>query len=378
MVDTSVKVLQALAAGRFDFAMTLCNQQLLWGNLDEAEAAFRQLGAHPAASLLSHCRVAQIARRKRALQKPVAGKRSTNDSQPWSIVWQAPREPAGGIVRFLLGGVEIAEEIDDFDVNAPEQHLYSKFARRMIVVDHVLRSKKSVEYYTRASRDCERVILIHLADELYADPQELYLLVDLVIRNYHLPVSGYSEVISFPLGDNSSIDFPDVDANKPLPEREYWWSFVGDISKKPHRESAIMPFQNVPRGFLYTVHGFHSPDKLSALDYREILSDTVFAVCPSGFCGSDTFRFWEALEFGAIPLILDREWHYFQRLCQESVPVPHFESWQDAAIFAREISEDTNVLMQLENTVRTWWRAKKTRWKLDVAAAIKAVDSRLY
>jgi hypothetical protein len=41
--------------------------------------------------------------------------------------------------------------------------------------------------------------------------------------------------------------------------------------------------------------------------YNEILSDSVFSLCPEG-AGPNTLRLWESLAVGAIPVILAEQW----------------------------------------------------------------------
>jgi len=42
-------------------------------------------------------------------------------------------------------------------------------------------------------------------------------------------------------------------------------------------------------------------------NYNEVLSDSVFSLCPEG-AGPNTLRFWESLAIGSIPVIFDKKW----------------------------------------------------------------------
>jgi hypothetical protein len=42
----------------------------------------------------------------------------------------------------------------------------------------------------------------------------------------------------------------------------------------------------------------------SVTEYNEVLSDSVFALCPGG-AGRNTIRLWEAMAVGAIPVLID-------------------------------------------------------------------------
>jgi len=45
----------------------------------------------------------------------------------------------------------------------------------------------------------------------------------------------------------------------------------------------------------------------NAIDYSNILSETIYSLCPSG-SGPNTIRFWESLAFGCIPVLLSDDW----------------------------------------------------------------------
>jgi len=55
--------------------------------------------------------------------------------------------------------------------------------------------------------------------------------------------------------------------------------------------------------YFYVTKGWNSSNNLSISKYAECLNDTVFALCPRGFFSVDTFRCYEVLEAGAIPVV---------------------------------------------------------------------------
>jgi hypothetical protein len=60
--------------------------------------------------------------------------------------------------------------------------------------------------------------------------------------------------------------------------------------------------------------------------YNQILSDSVFALCPEG-AGPNTLRLWEALAVGAIPVVMAPQWQA-PELRDPSAP-----DWSDACLF---------------------------------------------
>jgi len=83
-------------------------------------------------------------------------------------------------------------------------------------------------------------------------------------------------------------------------ERPITWSFAGT----PHgeRQEMLDIFQKVKNNKAHTCSGFGAADGLSTKDYAEMLQSSVFALCPPGQDSMDSFRIYEALEAGCIPV----------------------------------------------------------------------------
>lgn len=84
-------------------------------------------------------------------------------------------------------------------------------------------------------------------------------------------------------------------------------------------------------------------DTLSHADYYKELQKHLFVVCPPGN-GKDTHRVWEALYFGAIPIVEDSEmYRYFSKL----FPILIVESWF-------QITEDFLISKYKEYSNKNW------------------------
>jgi hypothetical protein len=72
------------------------------------------------------------------------------------------------------------------------------------------------------------------------------------------------------------------------------------------------------------------PNNCPDSEYHAILDNTLFAPCPMGNAMLETWRFYEALEAGCIPIIEARPWmHYHERLLGPH-PVPTVYRWSQA------------------------------------------------
>lgn len=298
-------------------------------------------------------------------------KQNLLESSDWVVVWQNGINGKGGyhgpgsIVRNLVSSVPSREFIDDSDDTLPHQHTYRYTAPKMIVIDHVINSIDSINYYLNAARNGCRIILMHLADENYADLYCIYEACELVYRNYwNETLSSRRNIRHFPLGDFSSLEYLDIPANRNINDRKYLWNFVGDPNKQD-RIDAIKAFETLPQGYVFTVNGFFDPKKLPARDYRVILANSVFTLAPRGWTNIDTFRFWEALEFGSIPIIVGNDaQRYFQNFFSpEKLSLPVFESWENARRWVESTRNLKDYLQCLAYTIRSQWAGAKDRLK---------------
>ena len=125
--------------------------------------------------------------------------------------------------------------------------------------------------------------------------------------------------------------FRDINPNiiKPLSERKYDFSFVGQIPHtgtrdcfKRHLDTILEKSDGKFKFFVKYTDGFSQG--LSTEEYTEILSESRVSLCPQGAHSNETFRFFESILMGAIPLIesLPRLWYY--------EAAPHFKTkWTD-------------------------------------------------
>jgi hypothetical protein len=222
-----------------------------------------------------------------------------------------------------------------------------------LLIDNYLHARPP-EYY--AEFRGRNAWLLHLSDETYEGGYHAYANFRGVFRNYRSSVFRPERVLQFPLG------YGDGFAHEPnlipgVKERKLLWSFIGETSKssRPEMLRAFAPLE--PQLVRNTEPGTHQP--LPRLDYQQSLLDSVFIPCPMGNVSLETFRIYEALECGAIPLLERRVFfHYFAGLFGDH-PLPVFTHWRQAAEFAVSIRNDSPALSRLQQQCIDWWRDYK-------------------
>ena len=83
-------------------------------------------------------------------------------------------------------------------------------------------------------------------------------------------------------------------------DRAWDWFFAGQITH-PRRHQMVEAFKDVPRGAILGTEMF--ADGIDHDEFMAELCDTKIAPCPGGPVCPDTFRLWEALQAGCVPLV---------------------------------------------------------------------------
>jgi hypothetical protein len=91
---------------------------------------------------------------------------------------------------------------------------------------------------------------------------------------------------------------------------------------------ALVDAKLINRHMFY--EGWNDPKQLSKVDYLAMLVNTIFVPCPDGQ-NAETYRFYEALEAGCIPLVMksERNEAWF-RWVSEYIPLVNIVTWEDA------------------------------------------------
>ncbi len=130
-----------------------------------------------------------------------------------------------------------------------------------------------------------------------------------VFRNYYRPTLAINpKVTAFALGYKSG--FWEAYAGKPaaqisITDRLLAWSFAG-TPHHPDRSHALREFTAARPFHMHLCSYFGAPDALSTQQYRDLILQSKFVPCPVGHGNLDTFRIYETMEAGAVPVTLAR------------------------------------------------------------------------
>jgi GR25 family glycosyltransferase involved in LPS biosynthesis len=218
----------------------------------------------------------------------------------------------------------------------------------------------------------------HVSDEFSNDSLDFYCLPHClgIVRFYKrtdIPVEARSKTYTIPLGYHWTMaggsENP-VDKTPRLPFRNTVWSFYGTAWQD--RDTKLATLQDIKPHSLRLVDSWDSPEKITRNQYVATLLDTIFVPCPSGN-NIETFRLYEALECGCIPLYVKTPGdELYVEWLQEEIGLLPVSGWSEAAALMMHFMKEKEVMESYRNTLLIRWKTWKERlgvcvrstWKL--------------
>jgi hypothetical protein len=127
----------------------------------------------------------------------------------------------------------------------------------------------------------------------------------------------------------------------------------------------IENMKKIPGYSIYQTHQFGDPNALTAETYRDLLLKSIFVPCPRGWWNLDSFRVYEALECGCIPIVEKTPLDYFSKFLGNH-PFLSIGSWDEAPLFIESLLANPSRLEELRSNCHQWWLDYKTNMKIEV------------
>ena len=213
----------------------------------------------------------------------------------------------------------------------------------LIIVDSSV--EKKVELYTKLKLICSKIFLLHLGDESGEyDLSTVYENCNHIWRTFcSNKYFENNKVKCIPIGYKSGV------SNKQKNNRKYKWAFTG-TPHKSSRHDLLFQFSGIEPFFCHKTKKFDQKT-ISADDMSEVLSSTEFIPCPNGFFHPETYRVYEALECGCIPIV-EKAYKYYDRLFPTN-PFLKVDMWAEAKPIIKGWGNDQIKLKRDE--CRIWW-----------------------
>ena len=235
-----------------------------------------------------------------------------------------------------------------FKVIKDEKHVESNDT--LIIVDSSV--EKKIELYTKLKLICAKIFLIHLGDESgIHDLSSIYNNCNFVWRTFcSNKYFNNRQVSCLPLGYKSGTFY-----KKQMSERKYKWTFIG-TPHKSSRHDLLFQLSTIKPSYSYKTKKFN--DKIMGInEMNEVLSSTVFIPCPNGFVHPETYRLYESLECGCIPIV-ESTYQYYDRLFPNN-PFIKVNKWSDARATIK--GWEKNQIKKKREECEVWWNGQKEK-----------------
>ena len=310
-------------------------------------------------------------------QKPAAfsDRGGMSDRQPLNLIWRRRTldlVPESYFIEHILLG-SLGRSVR---VLAVEQIDETPFLEGSLVVSM---TTEFFGYLAEARRrGLRKMMLFHLGDEHGTGDRSSYANVGLVLRNYWFEaIQSERKILWVPNGYGIGVGPAEPGPRLKASQRSSPGFFAGALGMRTlahERESMRAAVEKARLGFELHFTAT-SRDRLGPAAYSARLSNARFALVPGGN-SPETIRLYDALERGAVPIMLRSPFVHAADALDEP-PFIILNDWNELAEayapFADTSQHTLTAIDALQDKVVCWWDEFKSRQQRRVRAAIDAV-----
>ena len=228
----------------------------------------------------------------------------------------------------------------------------------LIIVDSSIETKG--KFYDKLKLVCSKIFLFHLGDESGSrELNSVYNACSYIWRTFcSNKYFENSRIKCIPIGFKSGV------LNKEKNNKKYKWAFTG-TTHKSSRHDLLFQLSDIEPFFLHKTDKFDEKI-ISVEEMSDVLSSTEFMPCPNGFVHPETYRVYEALECGCIPIV-ESTYNYYDRLFPNN-PFIQVEKWIDAKPMIKNWNNDQ--VKKKSKECEAWWESYKNKLKNNVKKII--------
>ena len=146
---------------------------------------------------------------------------------------------------------------------------------------------------------------------------------------------------------------------------------MGQVSDKPTRDNMLQELRALKLpSFEHITEKWNDEKQLGVQKYHNILRDSIFVPCPSGWGGAvglkDNFRLYESLEAGSIPIIEHDDHEYFDHFYPGHPFLKCPSDWGGVGKDIGELLRNLSRLQEYNDQLLEWWQ----QYKMDLKGKI--------
>jgi hypothetical protein len=213
-----------------------------------------------------------------------------------------------------------------------------------------------------------------IGDETMTISTTYYNFTSFVFRMYYNKEfqKRFSNVHYLPLGPKAGLEYLNPSIMIRSSQRRILLNFVGSL--RSNRAEALQSYQ-YKRNESYIFSDTTWADAKTNLDiyyYKNVLRESIFTLCPWGN-NEETFRFFESLEYGAIPIFQKSRSKFgdyiFDGLGPDingTVPIVFIDEWSELDAKLEFYDKNRSELDVLQEKMVSWWLNKKNEFQIKV------------
>jgi len=249
---------------------------------------------------------------------------------------------------FIIEPVSISDPLEDYE--------------QIVVIVIKTLWDKQLQWLSTLVSSGKKFQVIHLADEYGTDPIDFYSWPEVtgVLRMYSRPDLPEEKVLVIPLGYHwqfrGNRDVPHL-STPDLPFRELSWSFAG--TDWMERSKKMAPLDAIQPRYVKWFEDWNDPGQLKEDEYISLLLNSKFVPCPAGQ-NVETYRFYEALDCGCIPLFLHQPaTETWLEIFNNEIPFLKIYGWEQAVPLMQHLLNDKEQMEQYRKTLLMTWAKYK-------------------
>ena len=151
--------------------------------------------------------------------------------------------------------------------------------------------------------------------------------------------------------------------------KKYIWCFMGQIHSQGERAKMIKSLKSIKGSYFCSTNtSWQSSDSIDTVRYKRIMQQSIFVPCPRGNNSPDTFRLYEVIESGSIPIVERDE--YWNHLFGDDHPLIEVSDWGKAADDISALSKEIEWQEEYSRKLTSWWNDQKNKLKQKIKTTI--------
>jgi hypothetical protein len=143
-------------------------------------------------------------------------------------------------------------------------------------------------------------------------------------------------------------------------KKKFVWSFYG--TGWQGREMALAPLRGIQPNSVRFFSTWLDSQQLNKEDYISMLRASLFVPCPRGN-NVETFRLYEVLENGSIPILVKDDSQFIQTL-KKKLPFILYENWEEAAKGVVDFLQNQQKMIEYHVSILNAWNQWKDTLKI--------------